>query len=283
MNRHDERDRRPQRSADSRAVEDASRPRAWNGNASGYQTDVAERTRAPRPNARRRVHVGDRCETVEQAARRYRAVPALVRPSGATSSATRITLPPRTPRAERGRSRPAWSACVVAAAPHEIVAHGECALDAGGDLLGLSGARPNRRVAAGLVERSVGGATHGDPARHRLHDRDAETLEARRIDEDVGAAVEARELLVGDVAEADHPAAVTRVDEAPAMASAVGPEQRRWAATSMSTFFRGSFPPRARTDGRGRRAPSARLGSTPDRRPARAGRRDRAGARRRRP
>ena len=59
------------------------------------------------------------------------------------------------------------------------------------------------RVAARLVERLVRRRRHGHAGRHRLEHGDPEALEARRIDEDGGAAVEARKLVVVDVAEPD--------------------------------------------------------------------------------
>ena len=69
---------------------------------------------------------------------------------------------------------------------------------------GALGVRAHRRLAARLVERRVRRRDDRRAARHRLDDRHAEPLEPRRVDDGRRAAVEARELVVGDAAEPDH-------------------------------------------------------------------------------
>ncbi len=101
-------------------------------------------------------------------------------------------------------------------------------------------------VAAGLVHRRVRRGDDRCARGHRLGDRHAEALEARRIDDRGGAAVEPRELLVGDAAEphdAGHGrAAAAAPSPAPpttASESSVSPSSAN-ASTSVPRFLRGS-------------------------------------------
>ena len=70
-------------------------------------------------------------------------------------------------------------------------------LDRVGERLGAIRIGPERDRAARVVERRVGRGDDWRAGRHRLDHRHAEPLPARRIDEDLGAAVERLELLVG--------------------------------------------------------------------------------------
>src|SRR2546428_782437 len=107
-----------------------------------------------------------------------------------------VALEQRAPGLPPGEARG-----VREAALDELRALAQRPLDPRGDRLRRLRVDPHGCVAAGLVERRVRGDDARRPARHRLQHRHAEALEARRVDEDVRAAIEPRELLVGDEAE----------------------------------------------------------------------------------
>ena len=98
----------------------------------------------------------------------------------------------------------------------ELVPPRERLSDRVGDRLRVAGIGADGRVAARLVQRLVRGRRHRDAARHRLEHGNPEALEARRVDEDRRAAVEARELAIVDVAEPDHAGPVEPRLRAPA-------------------------------------------------------------------
>ena len=99
---------------------------------------------------------------------------------------------------------------------------------------GALGVGAHGRVAACLVQRRVRRGDDGRARRHRLGDRHAEALEPRRVDDDRRAAVEPRQLGVGDAAEPHDarpvelglraPAGAARDDEREAE---VGDERKR--------------------------------------------------------
>ena len=99
----------------------------------------------------------------------------------------------------------------------EPVAAAQRLLDGGPDRLRVVRVGTHGGVAGGLVHRRVGGGDDRHASRHRLDDRNAEALETRRVDERGGAPVEARELVVVDVAEPDHVGAVERRLRPPAL------------------------------------------------------------------
>src|SRR6186997_2383264 len=74
----------------------------------------------------------------------------------------------------------------------------ECLPDAFGNRLGALGIEADRCVAGGFVQRRMRRGGDRRPARHCLDDRDAESLEERRVDECARAAVESRKLGVRD-------------------------------------------------------------------------------------
>jgi hypothetical protein len=81
----------------------------------------------------------------------------------------------------------------------ELFTFGERAADRVRERLGALRIRANCGIPAGLVQRRVRGDHTGNPACHRLDDRNPKTLEPRRVREDLRAAIEGRQLLVGDV------------------------------------------------------------------------------------
>jgi hypothetical protein len=83
----------------------------------------------------------------------------------------------------------------------ELVAPGQRLADAGREGFRVLRIDPDGGITCRLVQRGMRGDDAGHSARHRLDDRDAEPLEARRIDERRRAAIELREPLVLDVAE----------------------------------------------------------------------------------
>ncbi len=99
------------------------------------------------------------------------------------------------------------------------LALGDRPLDRGRDRSGIVGVGAHRDIARRLVHRRVRRRHDRRPARHRLDDRHPEALEARRVDGDGGAAVEAGQLLVGDEAEPTHPRVVELRLLAPALAA----------------------------------------------------------------
>ena len=140
-------------------------------------------------------------------------------------------------------------------------------------------------VAARLVQRRMRRDHRGNAARQRLDDRDPEALEARRVGEGRRAAVEPRELVVGDEAEQAHalggqrlaaPSPRARRARASAPDGARAGARRRPRAPAGSCAARASRP-RARTARRGRppRPPARSAGRSRDRRraPAPPGRR----------
>src|SRR6187401_988784 len=74
--------------------------------------------------------------------------------------------------------------------------------DALGDHFGAFRIDAHGGLAGGFVHRRMRRRDDGRPAGHRLDDRDAEAFEQRWIDERARAAIERRELGVGDEAEA---------------------------------------------------------------------------------
>ena len=133
---------------------------------------------------------------------RVRAVPARVSASGETSMPTRIDL----------ESLQSSLEAVRTASPQARQVKCERVLDAGagagrrGRLKGpanASGSSGRREgpPAGGLVQGRVGGDDRRRAAGERLDHRDAEALEARRVGEGGGAAIQARELVVRDEAE----------------------------------------------------------------------------------
>src|SRR5581483_1982241 len=185
-----------------------SSPRAARGRATGYHqaSRAAAQTRPARPklSRTRSGRCSRRCST-------YRAVPARVWRRGETSIPTftgrTVTLQERPSRLE-----PAEAPGVGEAAPDEVVPAAPGFLDRTRERVGIVRVGAERGVAARLVERAVRGRDDGHAARHRLDDRHAEALEARRVDEDLGSPVELREPVVLDVAEAalERDAAPTR-------------------------------------------------------------------------
>ena len=88
---------------------------------------------------------------------------------------------------------------------------------------GSSGSARTAASPARLVQRLVRGDDDGDAARHRLDHGNPEALEARRVRDDGGAAVEARELLVRDEPEPPDPRPV----EERLLAPTLGRRRRR--------------------------------------------------------
>ena len=125
------------------------------------------------------------------------------------------------PRTRAGRVSPTARqvnavACSSPAAD-EPPAIPERALDRRGDRAGSSGSARTAASAARLVERGMRGGDDRAAAGHRLDDRHPEALEARGIDGDRGAAVETRELVVGDEPEPADPGVVEERLLAPAL------------------------------------------------------------------
>ena len=85
--------------------------------------------------------------------------------------------------------------------PTQLVAPGVGLLDPGGDRGRIARVDEHRRAARDLLGRAPGARHHRRAAGHRLEHRDAEALVQRRVDEAARAAVERRELVVGDPAE----------------------------------------------------------------------------------
>ena len=183
--------------AERRAVEDVR--------ALGPQARVPERVRGhgPQPRGGREGHLASRARRGGRAGpRRYRAVPARVWRSGVVSMPTRIAGTPR------GRARPSAATRSPSRGEPEraqLLAAVERLADRSRHRLGALGVAAHRRGARGLVERGVGRGDDRRAARHRLGDRHPEALEARRVDDGRGAAVEPRELLVGDASEPHDP------------------------------------------------------------------------------
>ena len=96
------------------------------------------------------------------------------------------------------------------AARDELVPPIERDLDCRGDRGRALGIGAHSGVAAGLVHRLVRRADDRRAARHRLDHRQPEALEARRVGEHRGAAVQARQLVVVHVAEPDDARPVER-------------------------------------------------------------------------
>ena len=123
----------------------------------------------------------------------------------------------------------------------------------------------DRRVAAGLVERRVRRGDDRRAGRHRLGDRHPEALEARRVDDGRGAAVEARQLVVARRGRAGRRragrAAAARPSPAPPTTASAssGSASSAKASTSVPRFLRGSSVATVSRYGRaevGRRRPS---------------------------
>jgi len=86
----------------------------------------------------------------------------------------------------------------------------------GAALLSLLGVAESSRTAR-LVERRMRRRNDRHAARHRLHDRDPEPLEPRRVGHDGGPAVQPCELLVRDEPEPSDPGTVEQRLLAPAL------------------------------------------------------------------
>ena len=120
-------------------------------------------------------------------------MPARVWASGVVSIPTRIagtprgsSSPVRAPRERRPRAR--------GPSPRSSSRRVERVADRRGERLRALRVGADGGVAAGLVERRVRRGDDRRAGRHRLGDRHPEALEARRVDDDRGAAVEPREL-----------------------------------------------------------------------------------------
>src|SRR5262249_53255545 len=205
MNRDDEWYRRVKRRADPRAVEDVD-PTRTKRQQRRVPDEIAERARAARE---RQPANGDVTVTVElgeeplDVSRRTRtSAPerrhgdADAKREHATSVCSFVSGKERTPGAG-----PCKACRVRDPARDELLAVGQRLLDARGDRLGAVLVDADGGVAARLVERGVRRDDARDAARHCLDHRDAEAFESGGVDEDVSAAVEARELVVGHIPE----------------------------------------------------------------------------------
>ena len=240
----DERHLRGERPAEGRAVEHVEPPRSR-----GAQGAGTRRVGRPRPAAAATSPgtTSSRTPSRSPAGRATcRAVPARVWRSGVVSSPTRIRARLGNPRGRCRRSSPTRSAPRAPGLARELVAAGERVADRGGDRLGALGVGADGRVAAGLVHRRVRRRDDRRARGHRLRDRHPEPLEPRRVDDRRRAAVEPRELLVGDAPEPDdaragRAAAAAPQPAPPATASAelVAPRSAN-ASTSVPRFLRGS-------------------------------------------
>ena len=90
-------------------------------------------------------------------------------------------------------------------------------LDRSGECCRIFGVRAESSRTARLVERRMRRRDDRRATRHRLHDRDPEPLEPRRVGDDGGPAVQPRELLVRDEPEPSDPGTVEQRLLAPAL------------------------------------------------------------------
>src|SRR5207244_1164437 len=109
-----------------------------------------------------------------------------------------------TARARRGSVTGYHHASRATVAPLPAPPNAQRLLERRRDRLGALRVGADGRVAARLVERRVRRRHDRRAARGCLEHGYPEALEPRRIDEDGGAAIQARELCVGDVSELDH-------------------------------------------------------------------------------
>ena len=115
-----------------------------------------------------------------------------------------MSMPTRIAGTPRGRARrplPGEALRVDEPELPQLLAPAERLADRRRHRLGALRVAADGRGARGLVERRVRGGDDRSAARHRLGDRHPEALEPRRVDHRRGAAVEPRELLVGDPSE----------------------------------------------------------------------------------
>ena len=103
----------------------------------------------------------------------------------------------RPPRSRRGRPRRSarqvnCAACSEPSATRSSSRRASGLANRGGDRGGIVGSARTAAGPAGLVHRRVRRGDHRHAARHRLRDRHPEALEAGRVDDDGGAAIEPR-------------------------------------------------------------------------------------------
>ena len=258
----DERDGARERRADARAVEHVDTA----SRACGEDARVPERGRRGGRRARRAARGScgrsrpARAASPPSSPRQVPGRPGPRGASGATSSPTCTRSGSLVGREERAPlSAQVNRAACASPRAREHVAPASARRSPRRSPPGSSGIDPDCRVAAGLVQGRVGGDDARHAARHRLHHGHAEALEARRVDEHVGAAVQPRQLAVRDVAEreepgsssaADRPAVVTGDGQRPLAAQQpAGRDQRvevlaRLGCRRLSTYGRPRSAPR---------------------------------------